>query len=325
MADHADDGGDNDGVFIYMGGLIPEHLRETITHVRIHKSVKIISARAFLECIHLVSIELHDGVEIIEDHAFQCCHSLKGIKLPGVRVIEQGAFFCCKALADVEFGDKLETIGQHAFAGNALRNVKIPKVRVIGDGAFCYCKQLTDLELPEDLERIEEGAISFAGHCPRLRRIAMPLKDNLLGDGVFNNCDNLSQVELVGWIHKTVSSLLLESWRDDMSEEIDLINQALPHPPHIQKTTVIQEWMRRVLEKIEHYKSEHYALLKELTTLLELALWKANLDDNVGDIVAAREGVRVTRGQIKRARKDRSITSGADIVIKNVLPFLKLE
>jgi hypothetical protein len=60
-------------------------------------------------------------------------------------------------------------------------------------------------------------------------------------------------------------------------------------------------------------------------TLLELALWKANLDDNVGYDGTAREGVRVTRGQRKRARKDRCITSGASIVIKNVLPFLKLE
>ena len=35
-----EDGGDD--VFAYMGGLIPQQLRETITHVRIHKSVKII-------------------------------------------------------------------------------------------------------------------------------------------------------------------------------------------------------------------------------------------------------------------------------------------
>jgi hypothetical protein len=57
-------------------------------------------------------------------------------------------------------------------------------------------------------------------------------------------------------------------------------------------------------------------------TLLELALWKANLHD---DVAAAQDGVRVTRGRVKRARKDRCITSGASIVIKNVLPFLALE
>ena len=110
-----------------------------------------------------------------------------------------------------------------------------------------------------------------------------------------------------------------------MKDEIDCINLDLPIAPANEKTATIRQWMERVLERIEHYKSEHYALLKEFTTLLELALWKANLDDNVGYDAAAREGVRVTRGQIKRAKKDISITSGASIVIKNVLPFLELE
>ena len=72
---------------------------------------------------------------------------------------------------------------------------------------------------------------------------------------------------------------------------------------------------------MDHYRSEHQIILKEAMTLLELALWKANLHDDA----AAQEGVRVTRRQRKRARKDRCITSGASVVIKNVLPFLKLE
>ena len=62
--DHADDGGDNDDVFVYMGGSIPQRLRETIRYVRVHKSVKIIYRYAFLNCRNLVSIEMHDGVGI---------------------------------------------------------------------------------------------------------------------------------------------------------------------------------------------------------------------------------------------------------------------
>ena len=77
---------------------------------------------------------------------------------------------------------------------------------------------------------------------------------------------------------------------------------------------------------MEHYKTEHRLLVKEAMALLELALWKANLRENETDeAAAAQEGVRVTRGQRKRARKDRCITSGASIVIKNVLPFLALK
>ena len=77
------------------------------------------------------------------------------------------------------------------------------------------------------------------------------------------------------------------------------------------------EGVKRILNRIE----QHKVLVKEAMTLLELALWKANLHDDA----AAQGGAIVTRGQRKRARKDRCITSGASIVIKNVLPFLALE
>ncbi len=274
---------------------------------------------------------MHDDVEIIEEMAFYQCHSLRIIKLSGVRVIEDTAF-CNSALIAVYFGDKLETIGDDAFAGIPQRNIKLPsKVRTIGKGAFNGCIQLTDMELSEDLERIGGGAFNY---CPRLRRIAMPLKEDLFGEDtiynvyMFSGCRDLSQVDLVGGIHKTVSSLLLESWRSEMKDEIDRINQDLPNidpDNRYQKTATIRRWMERVLDRIEYYKYEHYTLLKEFTTLLELALWKANLDENVVEDAAAREAVRLTRGHLKRARKGRCITSGASVVIKNVLPFLKLE
>ena len=80
----------------------------------------------------------------------------------------------------------------------------------------------------------------------------------------------------------------------------------------------MMRWIRRIICQLEYYNNK---LLKEATTLLELALWKANLDDE-GDPLD-REGVRrMTRGSRKRARKEICVTSGGGIVIKNVLPFL---
>jgi hypothetical protein len=325
--DHADDGGNNVfelglDVFVYMGG--DQEVPRNVTHVRVHESVKIIRRRAFHWCIHLVSIEMHDGVEIIEKWAFSQCHSLKRINLAGVRDIRDSAFFCCRALEFVEFGVKLDSIGNWAFACTSLKRVQLPNAEFIGNKAFAACHLLTDMQLSGDLLAIGLSAIN---DCPRLRRIGIPLKANIISgiDTIFTECHGLSRVNLVGGIHKTISSLLLESWRNEMKDEIDCINLDLPIAPANEKTATIRHWMERVLERIEHFKSEHYALLKEFTTLLELALWNANLDDNVGDPAAAPEGVRVTRGHKKRARKERCITSGASIVIKNVLPFLKLE
>ena len=317
--DHADD--DDDGVFVYMGGnqRVPKH----VIHVRVHKSVKIIIREAFIFCRNLVSIEMHDGVEIIERWAFRECVSLRQIKLAGVRVVEEYAFRNCKALAEVEFGNNLDTIGKSAFSGTALRNAKLPKVRVIGDMAFLECNQLMEVKLSKDLERIEDGAFY---DCPRLRRIAMPLKTNLLYEDVFDECVNLSQVDLIGGIHRTVSSLLLQSWRNEMNNEIELINHILPNTDPEDKTDVIQDWLERVLLRINHYKSENYKLLKQFTTLLELALWKAKLDEmvNVKDNIEMQAANMVINDD-NSARRELRVTSGANIVIKNVLPFLALE
>ncbi len=280
VMDHAG-GGDDDDAFIYMGG--DQRVPDDVTHVRIHKSVKIISQHAFHNCRNLVSIEMHNGVEIIEEYAFTGCESLCGINLTGVRIIGKWAFDYCKSLTDVIFGDKLEIIVSYAFYD---------------------CKQLTDVEFSENLERIWEWAFV---NCLRLRRIAIPLKDNLLGNGVFDHCDDLSQVYLVGGVHKTVSSLLLDSWRNEMKGEINQINQDLPNIPTDEKTSVIRRWMGVILQRVEHFKREHYALLKDAMTLLELALWKANHPS----IDAAAISRRETR-----------VTCGANIIIPHVLSFL---
>jgi hypothetical protein len=288
----ADEAGNNN-VFVYMGG--NQRVPRDVRYVRIHKSVKNISARAFRWCVNLVSVEMHDGVEIIEEGAFWGCSSLRGIKLTGVWSIGRRAFAGCGALETVEFGDKLDIIEESAFSNcTSLRTIKIPKVRVIGEGAFTGCEQLTDVELSEDVHRIEHSAFI---RCRRLRRIAIPLKYNLLKYFVFDGCTNLSTVDLIGGVHKTISSLLLDSWRIDMSNEIDRINQVLPNTLANGKTNAIKQWIARVCGRMEQYKN---------MTLLELALWKANLP-NV-DAAASRDDARVT--------------CGAAIIIPHVLPFL---
>ena len=63
-----------------------------------------------------------------------------------------------------------------------------------------------------------------------------------------------------------------------MNAEIDRINQTLPDHAN-DKTAIIQQWIRSVIGRMEHYKAEHNKLLKEDMILLELAIWKAKLDE----------------------------------------------
>jgi hypothetical protein len=318
------EGGD---IFVYLGG--EQEVPFDVTHVRIDRSVKIIPELAFHFRQLLVSVETHDDLEKIEEWAFNYCVSLRGIKLPGVRIVEEEAFSNCAALSDVEFGDKLETIGEGVFlCCRSLQKIKMPSVRTVGLGAFEYCEQLTDVELPCVGTM---GPRAFTG-CPRLCRIAIPLKDNIFPLDIgcrrftqFDKCENLTTVDLVEveGIRKTISSLLLERWRDEMNQEINRINQVLPNIHHTEKTIAIRLWIQSVIDRMEHYKAEHSILLKENMTQLELAVWKVKLDENEeeedSNVIAKKSKI-----EVESVRKERRIMSGASIVIKNVLPFLQL-
>ena len=62
-----------------------------------------------------------------------------------------------------------------------------------------------------------------------------------------------------------------------MIAEINRINQVLPYS--YGKTRETRRWMEVVIDKMDHYKAEHYRYVKEGITLLELALWKAKLGE----------------------------------------------
>ena len=298
------DGGDD--IFVYLGG--EQEVPFDVTHVRIDRSVKIIPREAFQHRHNLLSVETHDDLEKVEGCAFRNCHSLRGIKLPGVRIVERLAFFNCEALSDVEFGDKLETIGESAFGGCFhLSDVGLPYVDTIGRQAFCRCR--------------------------RLRCIAIPLKDSIfLFDDTnqrysqFDDSEFLTTVDLVGGVNKTISSLLLERWRDEMNQEINRIKEVLRITPSHEKADAIRLWIRSVTDRMEHYKAEHNTLLKEDMTQLELAVWKAKLDEKEESESGSLGGKVSEKAKIDTGivRKDRRITSGADIIIRNVLPFLQL-
>ena len=87
----------------------------------LYKSVKIIPRGAFIPFRnrrHVISVEFHDGVEIIEECAFEGCFRLKGpISLLGVKIIKARAFDNC-SVTGVKFGDQLETIEEQAFSFN---------------------------------------------------------------------------------------------------------------------------------------------------------------------------------------------------------------
>jgi hypothetical protein len=83
-----------------------------------------------------------------------------------------------------------------------------------------------------------------------------------------------------------------------------------------------EEWRTETLTKLEYYDSE-YRKLKEITSLLELALWKARIDD------ASVDHGKVMGSGNKKMKMDSSdfrlqcrVSCGSDHVLENVFPYL---
>ena len=319
-----DDDVGGDDIFVYTGG--EQRVPRDVKRVRIAENIDTIPARVFYECDQLTEVRGHKKIRKIEELAFCRCRRLRRVtKMQGLIEIQQEAFGGCFALSELDF-DKLEIIGTCAFADcKSLRSVNMPSVRKVGPCAFARCYALTDVVFGEKLDRIE--AYAFLG-CTALRRISIPLKDNLIiYYNSFSRCENLSRVDiLAGGIHKTISSLHMESWRNEMQEELDRINQTLPNTQATEKAGEIQEWITRVFRRIEHNKTVHKMLVKEAMTLLELALWKAKLLNETGEKkYSVDEVTKKAKIDAEAARKEHRVTCGASIVIKNVLPFLELK
>eukprot|EP00984_Skeletonema_dohrnii_P033900 scaffold32005_cov78-Skeletonema_dohrnii-CCMP3373.AAC.3 len=101
-----------------------------------------------------------------------------------------------------------------------------------------------------------------------------------------------------------------------MNQRINQINQVLPNTPSYRKSSVLREWIESTDSRMRYYKFEHYRLLKEAATLLELALWKAKLDKGnkknmPDDFSKGKTNIATTN--VDDVRKDNRITSGASI------------
>ena len=102
-------------------------------------------------------------------------------------------------------------------------------------------------------------------------------------------------------ITKRLDSLDISKWRIDLENSMSILSG-------------FNASNREVDTRAVHDRLAAYESIKEGTSVLELALWKAKID----------------AGHIKRAKVDSDVSykeqcrvnSGADIVIRNVLPYL---
>ncbi|MCM1153287.1 MAG: leucine-rich repeat domain-containing protein [Muribaculum sp.] len=157
--------------------------------------LKTVGEHAFLGCESLQRISLPPGVEKLGTGCFRECKSLKNMKVPErVREIPGMAFRECSALERVDLPCGLQDIKQFAFIYcESLDSLKLPSGLVhIGNNAFSRCVSLTSVSIPDKVTEIESYAFS---DCHGLREARLPANGHLLGELLFNSCDNLILLE----------------------------------------------------------------------------------------------------------------------------------
>ena len=126
----------------------------------------------------------------------------------GVKVVERHAFARCDELSYVEC-DKLERIEGGAFSScKSLTSIDLSSAKIVGEYAFAHCAALKGAIFGDKLESIRGMAFD---NCTSLEQITIPLKDGMFSDdNIFNRCEKLERVDLVGGVHGTVAALLME-------------------------------------------------------------------------------------------------------------------
>ncbi len=150
----------------------------------------------FNKCNTLTSIKLPKTVTRIGQNAFLRLESLVSVELPEALVtIDKSAFSYSSAIAELDFPATLDSIMTYAFqSATGLKKISFANgatLRYVGESAFNYCTNLEAAELPATVEVI--GASAFSGDAA-LTRFTFPASLKELGNNVFQTCTSLSEV-----------------------------------------------------------------------------------------------------------------------------------
>jgi hypothetical protein len=79
--------------------------------------------------------------------------------------------------------------------------------------------------------------------------------------------------------------------------------------------------LHRIQAELDHFEDE-LTKLKEITTILELALWKMKMNEKKSHQVIATSSQKKMKTDGSSIRQQCRVTCGADVVICHVLQFL---
>lgn len=180
--------------------------REGLTSVDLPDGVKVINYRAFEFCTNLTNITMPAGLTSVGEEAFYGCNSLDSVVIPvGVTSIAHDAFESCIGLKNIDVDSANTSYASDngvlydknyqklivCPAGKAGTVIIPNSVTEIEDAAFFRCRELTGIQIGSGVVDIGDGAFT---ECRLLENITIPKSVQNLGFRVFGNCDNLINI-----------------------------------------------------------------------------------------------------------------------------------
>lgn len=144
----------------------------------------------------LKRVILPDGIEAIEQSAFEDCHSLETIVIPnGVAKVGAYAFRDCAALTEITLPDSVITIGSDLFSGcSSLTGAVLPKdLKELPAYTFMCCNSLKRIVIPENITEIKNDTFRA---CHSLTEIVLPAGLVKIGGAAFENCLSLASIAI---------------------------------------------------------------------------------------------------------------------------------
>ena len=129
----------------------------------------------------IASVVVPDGIEELEDHAYDHWLHVTSVTLPNsVKIVGEYVFYNCRSLSSLTLSNSLRIVGNYAFGG---------------------CFGLTSLTLPKSVESLGEGAaLTYSIACT----VPQCLRSLVYGWGGVHQC-----VFLGGYTPQALPSCLL--------------------------------------------------------------------------------------------------------------------
>ena len=153
--------------------------------ISLPRTLRSIGDSAFRSAGRLESITIPEGITSLPDYVFDRCMKMTEIYLPKTLKSIGNNSLAVTGIVEIILPEGLESIGSHAFYGNAhLKSITLPnRVSSLGDFAFFVCESLTDVVLPAGkLTALPSGVFN---QCPSLVSVAIPNSISRISDDAF--------------------------------------------------------------------------------------------------------------------------------------------